>query len=182
MDDTRILDQAFLKAKIKFRATGMSGTNTGQKWNYAKLEDIYNAVEDSLAEQGIFIRHLCKYTGDAELLYTYLKHAESGQYVMDERRISSEKPGNQGRGAGETYAKKYAVLSLCAIATSDKDDDDGVEEQHYILVQELKNLVGSNTGLIDKILQFNKKDALEDLSVRQLEQALYHLKNPKKKE
>lgn len=184
--DMRILNQAFLRAKNKFRATGKSGQQINQGWKYAKIEDIYQAVEDALSAEGIFIRHFCKYIGDdKELLYTLLVHAESGQMAEDERLIRSEKPGNQGRGGAETYAKKQAVLSLCAIP---QEDDDCQAEQEHIeekqrpaIMQELINIVGKNEKLKENIFSYNKVTSFQEMSVDQINKALYAINNPKKK-
>ena len=40
-----------------------------------------------------------------------------------------EKPGHQGRGIAQTYSRKYAVLCLCALATT---DDDAQAEEKFI--------------------------------------------------
>lgn len=133
-DDIRAIARAFLKAKQEFRATGLSGANKNQGYKYAKIEDIYNAVEDALLKQGIMITHFARpdpITGceDRQILYTRLIHTETGQFFEDARLLESEKPGNQAKGAANTYMKKYALLSLCAIPT---EDDDGAEEEKYI--------------------------------------------------
>ena len=95
-----------------------------------RVEDIYHAVEVALAKQNIIIWHFASVLQDnAEIMFTRLIHTPSGQYVQDGRLLVSEKPGNQAKGAANTYMKKYALLSLCAIAT---EDDDGQEEEKYI--------------------------------------------------
>jgi len=129
--DIRILAQAFLEAKKEFNKTGKSGKNNHQDYKYAKIEDIYNAVEEALSKQNIIIWHMARPDDTAKTLYlfTRLIHTISGQWIEDMRILESEKPGNQAKGAANTFMKKYAVLSLCAIAT---EDDDGEEEEKYI--------------------------------------------------
>ena len=129
--DTRILAAEFLKAKQDFNKTGKSGKNSHQNYDYAKIEDIYNAVEDALGKYNIIIWHMARPNESGQILYlfTRLVHTLSGQWIEDMRILESEKPGNQAKGAANTYMKKYAVLSLCAIAT---EDDDGEEEDKYI--------------------------------------------------
>lgn len=129
-EDIRLLAQALLKAKEHFRPTGLSATNTHQKYSYAKLGDIYRAVETALALQGILIWHYAIYIDGKEFVLTRLIHSLSGQYVQDMRLLESEKPGNQGKSAALTYIKKQAVLGLCGIAA--EEDDDCQEEETYI--------------------------------------------------
>ncbi len=129
-EDIRSLAKAFRLAKKEFRPTGFDGDNKFQNIKYAKIGAIYKAVEDALSNHGIIIWHF-KRPNDAglEYMHTRLVHDETGQFIEDCRITESEKPGNQAKGAADTYMKKYAVLSLCAIAT---EDDDGQEEEKYI--------------------------------------------------
>jgi len=128
-EDIRALASAFLLAKNEFRATGLGGVNAHQKYNYAKIADIYHAVEGALSKNNIIIWHFARPEDGIEYLHTRLIHATTGQFIEDCRVLESEKPGNQGKGAANTYMKKYALLSLCAIAT---EDDDGEGEEKYI--------------------------------------------------
>lgn len=132
-DDIRELAQAFLKAKMR-----MGGAKKNAKSNlhkYANLLAIYEAVEEALHEQNIFIWHFAEVLNqsagsDSEsVLHTRLIHAPSGQFIQDTRPLKSEKPGNQAMGSANTYMRRYAVLSLCALET---EDDDGEAERKYI--------------------------------------------------
>ena len=135
-EDVREYFKAFLKARVEFPKTGKSGTNTGQKYDYSKIEDIYNAVIPGLAKNDIAVWHFA-YPWEALstmcLLETRLIHQPSGQWVSDKRFLMCEKPGNQAIGIANTYMRKYAVLSLCGIAT---EDDDGEAEEQYIKERE----------------------------------------------
>src|SRR5271156_5807479 len=127
-DDIRELAQAFLKAKMC-----MGGAKKNSKSNlhkYANLLSIYEAVEQALHEHNIFIWHFAERVDDTEtVLHTRLIHAPSGQFIQDTRPLKSEKPGNQAMGSANTYMRRYAVLSLCALET---EDDDGEAERKYI--------------------------------------------------
>ncbi len=127
--DIRAIATAFLLAKQEFIATGLGGTNSHQRYKYAKIEDIYHAVEGSLSKNNIIIWHFACPVDGVEYLHTRLIHTLTGQFIEDRRILESEKAGNQAKGAANTYMKKYAVLSLCAIAT---EDDDGEAEQKHI--------------------------------------------------
>ncbi len=127
--DIRLLAQAILMAKKDFKCTGLGGTNAHQKYKYAKLGDIYNAIEDALSNNNIVIWHFSSIIFDKEALTTRLTHAPSGQWIQDVRICESEKPGNQAKGSANTYMKKYALLALCAITA---EDDDGEEEEKHI--------------------------------------------------
>jgi len=180
-DDIRALASALLLAKKEFIATGLGGINAHQKYKYAKIEDIYHAVEGALSKNNIIILHFARPENEKEYLYTRLVHTTSGQFIEDCRILESEKPGNQAKGAANTYMKKYALLSLCAIAT---EDDDGEEEQHYIakvkqeptitdeqlsfLQNEIKSYANAKL-LYGNILKFNKINNLSELKAASFE-------------
>lgn len=172
-EDIRALAQAFLIAKKDFKATGLAGENTHTRVKYAKIGDIYRAVEDALLANNIIIWHFDLPADGIEYMHTRLIHTLTGQFIEDRRILESEKPGNQAKGAADTYMKKYAVLSLCAIAT---EDDDGEEEEKYISrhsetitddqVKYLQNAIKScsNANLLyGNILKFNKVNDLAQL-------------------
>jgi len=113
---------------MAFEKTGKTGRNNHSNYDYSKIEDIYNAVVPPLADNGIVVWHFAYPFEGQLLLETRLVHT-SGQWISDKRFLHSEKPGNQAAGAANTYMRKYAVLSLCGIAT---EDDDGAAEEKYI--------------------------------------------------
>ena len=190
-EDIRSLAAAFLLAKQEFIATGRSGNNSHQKYDYAKIEDIYHAVEGALAKNNIIIWHFARpMDSGMEYLHTRLIHVLTGQYIEDCRILESEKPGNQGKGAANTYMKKYALLSLCAIAT---EDDDGEEEAKYIekkkqdpeyltkddvdsITRELKSCSNAKT-LYEGILQDYKVKNLNQLPYSSFESVKLYIVN-----
>lgn len=174
-DDTTALASAFLAAKDKFRATGLSGDNNHTKNRYAKIGDIYRAVEGALSENKIIIWHFARPTeGGIEYLYTRLIHTTTGQFIEDCRILESEKPGNQAKGAANTYMKKYAVLSLCAIAT---EDDDGEGEEKYISTKQPELLVSDEVNyLMTELKKCANAKALHDYILKHNNvQSLYQL-------
>jgi hypothetical protein len=189
-EDIRQIAIAFLEAKKQFRSTGLSGSNSHQKYNYAKIGDIYNAVEDALHKHNIIIWHFARPQDTGiEFLYTRLIHTLSGQFIEDCRIVESEKPGNQAKGAANTYMKKYALLSLCAISA---EDDDGQEEETHIsrkhtepliseeqilyLQGEIKSAANAKT-LYNNILKFNKIQYVADLKASLFESVKSYIAN-----
>jgi hypothetical protein len=188
-EDIRSLAKAFLAAQPDFKATGLDGNNAFQKIKYATISAIYKAVKDALFAQKIIIWHFARPTDGIEYLYTRLIHTETGQFIEDCRILESEKAGNQAKGAANTYMKKYAVLSLCAIPT---EDDDGEEEEKAIekkqfltkddvedITRELKSGPNAKT-LHEGILQVYKVQNLSQLPYSSYESVKeYIVKNRK---
>jgi hypothetical protein len=154
-EDIRLFGQAFIEAKKEFTATGLGGNNAHQKYKYATIGDIYNGVEHALLKNNLFIVHFARSVDLVEYLYTRIVHSLSGQYIEDMR--------------------KYAVLSLCAIAT---EDDDGEDEVRYIekktyapaltseQIKELQDKIKESPNakeLYAKIMSFYKVSDLREL-------------------
>lgn len=188
-EDIRAFAAAFLLAKKEFRSTGLGGSNSHQRYNYAKIGDIYHAVEDALSNNNIVIWHFDFPVDGVEYLHTRLTHTLTGQFIEDRRILESEKPGNQAKGAANTYMRKYAVLSLCAIAT---EDDDGEDEVHYINQKETEDVISteqikllqneikacSNAKILySNILKFNKIQDLCQLKVSSFESVKSYIIN-----
>ena len=186
-EDIRSLAAAFLLAKKEFIVTGLGGTNAHQRYKYAKIEDIYHAVEDALFKNNIIIWHFARPLEGIEYLHTRLVHTLTGQFIEDCRILESEKPGNQGKGAANTYMRKYALLSLCAMTT---EDDDGNEEERYISKQEqcispdqIKYIQGeiksckNSSSLYHNILNFNKINDLSNLKASSFESVKSYIIN-----
>jgi hypothetical protein len=99
------------------------------KYEYAKIDEIYQAVEEALHKNSLYITHqVIAIEVDRELLITTIMHV-SGEFIRDIRWNVSEKAGNQGKGSANTYCRKYAILCLCGLSTT---DDDGQEEQKFL--------------------------------------------------
>jgi len=185
-EDIRAIAQAFLLAKQEFLVTGRSGK--ADRYKYAKIEDIYHAVEDALAKNNIIIWHFARPEGGVEYLYTRLIHTLTGQYIEDCRMMESEKPGNQAKGSANTYMKRYALLSLCAIPT---EDDDAQEEQKYIdepcisaedviAINKVLSAASNGDKLLKDILSYNKVRDVSSLKESQLKSVKdYIIKNRK---
>jgi ERF superfamily len=188
-EDVRAISTALLLAKNEFLATGLAGENTHQRYKYAKIGDIYHAVDGALAKNNIIILHFARPVDGVEYLHTRLIHTLSGQFIEDCRILESEKAGNQGKGAANTYMRKYALLSLCALTT---EDDDGEEEDRYVAkrAQEpflsneciilLQSIIKASTNgkeLYNNILKFNKVKDLSELRMSSFESIKSYIAN-----
>ena len=188
-EDIRALAAALLLAKNEFVATGLSAENAHQRYKYAKIGDIYHAVEGALAKNNIIILHFARPLDGLEYLHTRLIHTLTGQFIEDCRVLENEKPGNQGKGAANTYMRKYALLSLCALTT---EDDDGAEEERYVakrshdpfLTSEcvllLQSIIKASTNgkeLYSNILKFNKVKDLSELRMSSFESVKSYIAN-----
>jgi hypothetical protein len=193
-EDIRAFGAAFWEAKKHFKPTGQSGRNRNQNYDYAKIGDIYNGIESALWEQKIVIWHFSWVLNGVEYLSTRLTHFPTGQFIEDVRMSESEKPGNQGKGAANTYMRKQALQSLCAIPC---EDDDCEEEQEHMATKPsnlnqdpisdeqaltLLNLINASPNskiVLSNILKFNKIKNIAELPARSFESVKVYIEKIK---
>lgn len=162
-------------AKSRFTKTGLRAVNQHQKYKYAKINEIYDAVEPALESVNIIIIHQREWFDQRFFLITRLFHTIAQQWIQDVAPIENEKPGNQGHCIAATYMKKVAVLNLCGIAT--EEDDDTEEEQRYIEDREknvpsiseaqeeyLLNLISKHPNKMDLWKAMSEKAQIKTLS------------------
>ena len=191
-DDIRELAQAFLKAKML-----MGGAKRNAKSNvhkYANLLAVYEAVEEALHEHNIFIWHFAEVLNKGEgadpnsVLHTRLIHAPSGQFIQDTRPLKSEKPGNQAMGSANTYMRRYAVLSLCALETADDDGEaeskyiekrerECIDAQQVVELQECMKQMGVKNDMYQYILKRNGISDLTELKKSQFHGLMRFIRN-----
>lgn len=117
-------------SKAKAECDTIQKGKKGQHGNYATYEDISKAIIPACRDNGLEIIHMRYPLNDKEIMCTRIIHRESGQWMQDVRYAESEKPGNQGKGAADTYCKRYALQAL--FGWPDNEDDDGQDEQNHI--------------------------------------------------
>lgn len=95
--------------------------------NYADLTAVAEAINPALTETGIVIIqcpiHKEYQAKDILILETVLIHTESGQSMTFETQIPLAKNDAQGFGSTNTYARRYAKMSIFDLNAT---DDDGV--------------------------------------------------------
>jgi hypothetical protein len=139
-DSTKNLISALVKAQASFENAKKSSKNPFFNSKYADLAEIIESVKKPLSDNGLgFVQTVEKRDGKIEIrsidkngtkkemvfdnyaLVTTLFH-ESGESIISEYPILTDKEGAQGFGAGVTYARRYALQTLLGIPA---DDDDG---------------------------------------------------------
>lgn len=178
---------AYSAAKAACETIQKSGSNQGR--GYAKYEDLSRAIIPACREKGLEIIHMRYPLNEKEVMCTRIIHRESGQWMQDVRYAESEKPGNQGKGAADTYSKRYALLAL--FGWPDNEDDDGQSEQDHIATEdaapitqeqltELQSAIkacSNGNDLYRSILGKNSVKDLVELSVSEFKGAMFYVNN-----
>ena len=113
---------ALAKAQQQMTHAEKGKTNPAFNSRYAELADVIDATLPLLNANGLCVMQMPCNSGEFFYLRTTLGHV-SGQYIEFETPIVVKDIKNpQSFGSGVTYARRYALSSLCCIA---QDDDDG---------------------------------------------------------
>jgi hypothetical protein len=108
---------ALISAQSRMKHAAKGKQNPHFKADYADLASVWNAVRKPLTDAGLAVTQLPM----GDVLLTVLMH-KSGQYIASETPIKSKDPSNpQAYGSGLTYARRYALASICGIAQADDD-------------------------------------------------------------
>jgi hypothetical protein len=114
---------ALAKAQGQMEDAGKDSRNPHFKSRYATLAAVRQAVRKPFSENGLAVTQFPR-TGEGFIeVETFLAHGESGQYISDILRMPVPQFTPQGIGAVITYAKRYALMAIAAVASSDDDDD-----------------------------------------------------------
>jgi hypothetical protein len=119
--------KAMLEAQKKIKHAVKDAKNPHFKNDYATLQATLDAVKPTLNECGLVLTQEIRH-GNSEpgcvRVTTRIVHAASGEQTQDAQVIPLAKNDPQGHGSAVTYARRYAIQAMLAIAS---EDDDGNE-------------------------------------------------------
>lgn len=126
---------ALLAALSKAQA-GMEGAKKGrtgqvgqQKYKYADLESVIDAVKEQLGKNGLSFQQMPTFMpavegGSAQVLVqTSVVHAEGAIWLFSTTLPIQANPTPQQVGSAITYAKRYALQGFFGIPSEDDDGD-----------------------------------------------------------
>ena len=140
---------AFLAAQRAITFAAKDATNPHFRNKYADLPAVIEAVKPALNKAGIVFTQTPSPSDQGALsLTTRLLH-ESGEWIQDTATVPLPKSDPQGYGSAMTYARRYALASICGLF---QDDDDGNAASHTPRAQELAKSQGKpvSGGITDK--------------------------------
>lgn len=118
------LAASLAKAQGSIEDAEKDSTNPHFKSRYSDFASVRAAVRRPLSENGLCYVQLPRTTEKGVEVETVLMH-ESGQYIGETLAIPAQMTAH-GIGSALTYAKRYGLMAVCGIASSE-DDDDGNE-------------------------------------------------------
>lgn len=183
------LAAALAKAQSVMPKAKMSGINsrfadraTGKTGAYATLDDIRDAVKDTLTANGIsYTQHPYSINGEVGV-ETMLIHS-SGQWMRSRFGVPSSKHDPQAYGSLLTYVRKFALAAAAGVSTQEDTDADEVSHSEPTptitaeQVGKIQNLLASSVIDEKRVLKSYKINNLTELRAADFEQACKRIAN-----
>lgn len=138
------LFKALCAAQKEIKPAAKNSENPFLDSSYANIADVNEALMP-LHEHGIAITQFPLSDPNGIALCTVLGH-ESGQWMMGTYRMTPKDRNPQTVGSCVTYLRRYGLMSVSKLATTD-DDGNGAgevppitDEQHLALIERCKKL------------------------------------------
>jgi hypothetical protein len=122
MVEHKTLAHALAAARVEFPTIEKDSVNPHFRNRYADLASILKAVVPVLSRHGLALTQPTLFEDGQLLLRTELIHAATGDIIASVYPVQPSKPDPQGVGSALTYARRYSLTSLLAIAADDDDD------------------------------------------------------------
>ena len=165
--DVKEISAAFAKAQGEFPVIGMNRENPYFKSNYTDLDLIVRSIRPSLSKNGLSFTQQIQMTEDgATMLHTRLRHC-SGQWIESRNRVIPAKNDQQTYGSALTYQKRYALMALLGLTTSQDLADDDAE----VAMVSARDIIAKGPST-----KYNPKEqSFEPVTKEQLEELEYEL-------
>jgi len=120
------LASALVKAQSEMGNAVKDANNPFFKSKYADLNSVREASLPILNKHGISVIQPTCVVDNINYVETILLH-ESGEYISSLTQIIAAKPNDaQSHGSGLSYARRYALQSICNIGAEDDDANKAV--------------------------------------------------------
>jgi hypothetical protein len=122
-----------IKAQREIKPIPKKGKNPHFKSEYAEYDDVVEACKLACSKHNMFICHKIMTesfpnNGATTTILTTEIHHTSGEAIYSGMPLINKAGTDQGMGSSISYAKRYTLVSLLAVATG--DDDDGQKATH----------------------------------------------------
>ena len=107
-----------LTAKVDSKRTGVK-----YEYGYADLATILAAIRPALSKHNLALMQFPTVRPKGVLVTTFLVHGESAEWFAGDLGVSLDSTAPQAVGEATTYARRYGVTALVAIAAGERDTD-----------------------------------------------------------
>lgn len=116
------LAKSLLKVQQEAPKLQASAVNPHFKNRYVPLEELLEKVLPLLNDNNLVLAQVPAHIDGAPALRSTITHAETGEELSGITPLILDKPTMQGYGSANTYARRFAVMSMLGLV-ADKDDD-----------------------------------------------------------
>lgn len=116
------LAAALAKAQAEMSNPGFDSQNPHFRSRFASLASVRNAVVPVLAKHGICLTQDILTTESGISCTTTLSHGSGQQMVFGPLVLPAAQTTAQGFGSAATYARRYQLMAVAAVAGDDDDD------------------------------------------------------------
>lgn len=141
------LATALVKAQREMITPKKGSVNPFFKNKYADLNDVLEAIVPALNNNGIVLLQPLVNIDGKNFVKTVLMH-ESGETFESFAEIFCNKQNDaQAYGSGITYARRYALSSICGIGSEDDDGQKAVQTKPNATDEILKKAKEANATI-----------------------------------
>lgn len=132
-DSIAQLAEALSKAQGQIDDATKTGINPHFRSKYADLAAVRSVIREPLAVNDIAVIQSPRTIDGAVEVETMLVH-KSGEYISETLRLPVGKWDAHGIGSGISYARRYGLMSILALAADDDDGNAAVEKTAVTMV------------------------------------------------
>ena len=125
-DNIDLIATALSAAQGQIDDASKGSENPYFKSKYADLAAVRSVIREPLAANGLSIVQLPRTVEGGAIVKTILMHT-SGQFISNELFMPAGKADPHGLGSAITYARRYSIMSMLALAAEDDDGNAAVE-------------------------------------------------------
>jgi hypothetical protein len=125
-DNVDLLFAALSVAQGQIDDASKGAENPYFKSKYADLSAIRSVIRGPMAQNGLGVIQLPRTVDGGAIVKTIITHS-SGQFISNELFMPAAKNDPHGLGSAITYARRYSIMSMLALAAEDDDGNAAVE-------------------------------------------------------
>ncbi|MBW2998673.1 ERF family protein [Candidatus Woesearchaeota archaeon] len=105
------------------------GSNPHFNSKYSTLSNVFDTIKKFVSKHDLVTLQQIIIENDKSFLCTKLVHAPSGQWISSMMRLTPERNSLQGLGSAISYARRYSLVTILGLSTSDDDGNEATKEE-----------------------------------------------------
>ena len=151
---------AYDKLQQEIKAVGKDGKNPHFGNAYTTLGSVLDYVKPIISNNGFTIMQVQGRNDGERVLFTRLTHIETCEFIMAESPLPVKDSSDpQKYGGSLTYARRYAIKTLCMMSETDDDGTRAAEPNEFQNMEaRIKKIGSSNAPVTEKLNQCGKAE------------------------